>query len=81
VDLGGRTDGAISLDHQIIGTYLHGLFESTESCNSLLRWAGLSSPQTPDYQRLREQGINQMADAIEEHLDLGAIDELLGIVR
>jgi len=81
VDLGGRTDGAISLDHQIIGTYLHGLFESTESCNSLLRWAGLSNPQTPDYQLLREQGINQMADAIAEHLDLGAIDELLGIAR
>ncbi len=81
VDLEGRTDGAISLDHQIIGTYLHGLFESTESCSSLLRWAGLSNPQTPDYQLLREQGINRMADAIAEHLDLGAIDKLLEIVR
>ncbi|MCF6281432.1 MAG: cobyric acid synthase [Candidatus Polarisedimenticolaceae bacterium] len=79
VDLGERTDGAISLDQQIIGTYLHGLFESTESCNSLLRWAGLSNPQTIDYQQLREQGINQMADALAEHLNLGAIDELLGI--
>ena len=80
VDLGRRTDGAISSDRQTIGTYLHGLFESTESCNSLLRWAGLSDPQTPDYRRLREQGIDRLADAMAEHLDLRAIDRLLGLV-
>ncbi len=81
VNLGERRDGAISPDRQIIGTYLHGLFESTESCNSLLRWAGLSNPQTPDYPLLREQGIDQIADAIAEHLDLEALDGLLKISR
>ena len=79
VDLGSRSDGAISADQQIIGTYLHGLFESTESCNSLLRWAGLREPNTSDYQQRREQGIDRLADAMAEHLDLNTIYRLLGL--
>lgn len=65
----GRSDGAISDDQQILGTYLHGLFESAASCRALLNWAGLSDAQSIDYGRLREAGIDQMADAIEQHLD------------
>ena len=79
VDLGVRSDGAISPDRQVMGAYLHGLFESAESCDSLLRWAGLTDPRTPDYRLLREQGIDRLADAMAQHLDLGAIDELLGL--
>jgi len=77
VDLGSRCDGAISEDNQIIGTYLHGLFESKESCDSLLRWAGLAEPQSPDYHLQREQGIDRITDAVTEHLDLSALAELL----
>ncbi|WP_122875563.1 cobyric acid synthase, partial [Pseudomonas viridiflava] len=36
----GRCDGAQSADGQILGTYLHGLFESPAACSALLRWAG-----------------------------------------
>jgi adenosylcobyric acid synthase len=36
----GRTDGALSADGQILGTYLHGLFESPPASDVLLRWAG-----------------------------------------
>ena len=79
VALDTRQDGAISPDNQVAGTYLHGLFESKESCDSLLRWAGLTAPQSPDYQQLREQGIDRMADAMAQHMDLTAIDKLLGI--
>ena len=35
----GRCDGAQSADGHILGTYLHGLFESPEACGALLRWA------------------------------------------
>jgi len=77
VELGARVDGAISADNQIIGTYLHGLFESKESCNSLLRWAGLTEPQSPDYHLQREEGIDRITDAIAEHLDLAALARLL----
>lgn len=79
VYLEGRGDGALSADDQILGTYVHGLFESTAACNALLRWAGLHDAQTPDYQALREANIDRLADAVEAHLDLALIERLLGI--
>ncbi|MGH8581621.1 MAG: cobyric acid synthase, partial [Gammaproteobacteria bacterium] len=79
VYLDGRGDGALSADGQILGTYLHGLFESAPACDALLRWAGLREPQTPDYHQLRDANIDRLADACETHLDLGVIERILGI--
>ena len=69
VHLAGRTDGAISADGQILGTYLHGLFDHPAACAALLAWAGLAAPLTPDYRALREQHIDRLADAVEQHLN------------
>jgi adenosylcobyric acid synthase len=66
----GQTDGARSDDGQILGTYLHGLFDAAPARDALLHWAGLGVRETPDYRQLREEGINRLADAIETHLDL-----------
>ncbi len=79
VDLGGHTDGALSADGQIMGTYLHGLFESTAACDALLNWAGLKNTQTVDYAQRCDADIDRIADAVEQHLDLAAIDRLLGL--
>ena len=81
VNLGDRTDGALSEDGQILGTYLHGLFESTAACDALLRWAGLAEPLTPDYLQLREDAIQRLADAMETHLNMPWIVRLLKIDR
>ncbi len=78
--LDGRSDGAISADGQVIGTYLHGLFESAPACDALLRWAGLAAPVTADYHALREAGIERLADAIDAHLDMARILALLGLM-
>ena len=75
----GATDGALSDDGRILGTYMHGLFESSAACDALLAWAGLRAPQTPDYHRLREAGIERLADAVETHLDMNALLHLLGL--
>ena len=77
VRLDGRGDGAMSADGQILGTYLHGLFESAAACDALLKWSGLARPQSPDYAALRERSIERLADAIEQHLDMGKITSLL----
>jgi len=69
VHLTERTDGAISADGQILGTYLHGLFDHPAACDALLAWAGLAAPHTPDYRALREQHIDRLADAVEQHLN------------
>jgi adenosylcobyric acid synthase len=74
----GRSDGALSTDGQIIGAYLHGLFEHPEACAALLRWMGLADPQPLDYARVREQAIDRVADAVETHLQLPTLLGLLG---
>ncbi|MES9964841.1 MAG: cobyric acid synthase [Candidatus Sedimenticola sp. 20ELBAFRAG] len=78
VNLPGRTDGAISPDDKVAGTYLHGIFESQAGCDLLLQWAGLSQACTPDYNALREREIDRLADAAQEHLD---IDRIVSISR
>jgi len=72
-----QDDGARSEDDSILGTYLHGIFESSAACDAILAWAGLATPQTPDYHALREAGIDRLADAIEAHLDMKSILRLL----
>ena len=75
----GRMDGAISHDGQILGTYLHGLFESSAACEALLRWAGLANVQRVDYHALRERDIERLADLVELHLDGQFLRELCGV--
>ena len=75
----GRCDGALSADGQILGTYLHGMFESPPACSALLRWAGLHTVQTVDYHALRERDIERLADLVENHLDTAFLRELCGL--
>ena len=75
----GRFDGACSPDGQILGTYLHGLFESPQACSALLRWAGLENVEQVDYHALRERDIERLADLVENHLDVRLLRELCGL--
>lgn len=75
----GRRDGAQSEDGQVLGTYLHGLFESPAACGALLRWAGLEDVQSVDYHGLRERDIERLADLVERHLDTGLLRSLCGV--
>ncbi|MBT2374236.1 cobyric acid synthase [Pseudomonas fluorescens] len=75
----GRFDGARSDDGQILGTYLHGVFETPAACSALLRWAGLEDVQAVDYHGLRERDIERLADLVERHLDTGLLLGLCGV--
>ena len=75
----GRHDGAVSADGQILATYLHGLFEGSQSCAALLRWAGLEDVQVIDYEALREHDIERLADLVEKHLDTAQLRQLCGV--
>jgi adenosylcobyric acid synthase len=75
----GRSDGVLSADGQVLGSYLHGLFESTAACSALLRWAGLREVQAVDYHALRERDIERLADLVEAHLDTRKLRELCGL--
>ncbi len=75
----GRCDGVRSDDGQIIGTYLHGLFESPASSSALLRWAGLKDVQEVDYHALRERDLQRLADLVEQHLDTAKLRGMCGL--
>ncbi|KWR82341.1 MULTISPECIES: cobyric acid synthase [Pseudomonas] len=75
----GRCDGALSADGQVMGTYLHGLFESPAACAALLRWAGLGEVQQLDYHALRERDIERLADQVEAYLDTQKLKSLCGL--
>ncbi len=74
-------DGAISEDGRIMGTYLHGLFEHPDACQSLLRWAGEIDISRVDHNQRREQSIDALADAVEAHLDTDILLQLLGLAE
>lgn len=59
----GRAEGARSGDDQILGSYLHGMFDTPSACSALLRWAGLDSQTSIDAGWLREQSLERIADA------------------
>ncbi|MTV41696.1 cobyric acid synthase [Duganella radicis] len=65
----GRPEGALSVDGQILGTYLHGLFDTPQAIGALLRWAGLDSQNTVDTAALREASLDRIADATQPLLD------------
>ena len=59
----GRPEGARSPDDQVMGSYLHGMFDTPQACAALLRWAGLESETTVDTASLRETSLNRIAEA------------------
>jgi len=75
----GRRDGGLSDDGQVLGTYLHGLFEQPSAFAALMRWAGLREVQAVDYQALRERDIERLADQVELHLDTALLSRLCGL--
>jgi len=74
-------DGARSADDQILATYVHGLFDMPAACAELLSWAGLTAPVPMDYEAVCEGQLERLADAVQAHLDLSAIYDLLKIGR
>ncbi len=74
-------DGAISMDKQVAGCYMHGLFDAEEACTALLKWAGLPQPQKFDYPALRESELNRLATTFEDCLDMPAIYSLMQLTR
>ncbi|WP_028115353.1 cobyric acid synthase [Ferrimonas senticii] len=66
----GQADGAISADNQVLGTYLHGLFDLPEAADLLLQWAGQTDAAAVDLRALQQQGLDRLAQTIEQHIDL-----------
>ena len=80
IHLTDHDDGAISADGLILGTYLHGVFESSSACSELLAWAGLNGQApTPDYHATCDAAIDRLADCVDEYLDTAQLYRLLNM--
>lgn len=71
-------DGACSDDGQLMGSYVHGIFDHPEACQALLQWAGLSNAAPVNHAARQEADLERLAQAVEEHLDMARITALLG---
>ncbi|GAB3371743.1 cobyric acid synthase [Spongiibacter taiwanensis] len=74
IDLGGHKDGAVSADGQILGSYLHGIFDHSEARGALLTWAGAEAITEMDYDGQIESNLNRLADCLEQHIDLSRLE-------
>lgn len=63
-------------DKNMLVSYWHGLFQSPSALNALLKWAGLDTQVNIDFEHIREQEINRLADAIEARLPVNKLLEL-----
>ena len=79
----GRTEGCV-LDG-VIGTYLHGIFDSREFTEALLRTAaerrGIRSKEfrMTDRKAYKEIQYDRLADILRESLDIGKIYGIMGL--
>ena len=69
----GRSDGAISADDQVLGTYCHGIFDHPEALTALLQWAGAGEVERVDFAARREADLDRLADSVEAALDWGKL--------
>jgi adenosylcobyric acid synthase len=75
----GKAEGSVSEDMQVIGTYLHGLFDHPHALQSLLNWAGLTTVRKLDRAALRENELDRLADMLESSMDWVKFSQATGI--
>ena len=71
----GDLEGSLSLDQQVLGTYIHGLFDQPGACAALLRWAGAKSVAPVDFEALSDQGIELMAATVKQYMNMPLLEE------
>ncbi|RMF07720.1 MAG: cobyric acid synthase [Alphaproteobacteria bacterium] len=69
----GRADGAVSEDRRVAGCYIHGLFASDMFRRTFLQALSPAARSVVDYEREVETALEDLAYAVEEHLDLEAM--------
>ncbi len=72
-------DGLEAEDLRVIGTYIHGLFDSPGILDRFLQWAGLNALVSPRFLGMldRDRSYDMLADHFKQHVDM---DALLGLL-
>ncbi len=83
------SDGFITADGRIWGSYMHGIFDDDNFRKAYLDWlrqysfganaVAAGSAAGLSYKQRKENGFNALADLLEKSLDMKMIDKLAGI--
>jgi adenosylcobyric acid synthase len=73
----GRSDGAMSPDGQVCGTYVHGLF-AADACRAAWLAALGASPSAGSYEATLETTLDRLAEHVETHVE---VERLLSLAR
>ncbi|WP_232695657.1 cobyric acid synthase [Brevibacillus daliensis] len=82
-----KSDGAVSLDGRVIGTYLHGILHNrllTRQLINLLRKEKGLPLLTEDVlteEMRRERAYEQLGDHVEKYLDMVQLEKMLGLTK
>ena len=73
-------DGCIGLGGRVLGTYMHGLFDTPEITRRWLQHIGLAEVKVDQVHgpAARDAAYDLLAEHAQRHLDMAAISELLG---
>ncbi|MBK1812389.1 cobyric acid synthase [Clostridium sp. YIM B02505] len=78
-------DGAINTNGNIMGTYIHGIFDGCSFrefvINKLREKKGLPYKKANNYESLRESELDKLADIVRESLDMDKIYEIVGLEK
>ncbi len=69
----GRTEGALSPDGRIMGSYLHGIFAADGFRHAFLKSLRSGRPQMNAYDMRVEETLDALADHLEKHMDLDGL--------
>ncbi|MBE7549426.1 MAG: cobyric acid synthase [Planctomycetia bacterium] len=76
-------DGCVSADGNIIGTYIHGVFDNDGFRFNLIQHLRKKKGQTPssgnliEFKRIKEQKYDELADIVRRNIDLDMIYKIL----
>jgi adenosylcobyric acid synthase len=71
-------DGCTAVDDRVMGTYIHGMFDTPEITARWLRQIGMNDVRAPALHgpAARERDYERLADHFEANVDMGAIIEM-----
>lgn len=80
----GRSDGAVSADGTVMGTYLHGVFDNDSFREKLIETLKkkkniASESEAVDFKAFKEEQYDLLAETVENNLDMQKLMEIIGV--
>ncbi|MFG1477858.1 cobyric acid synthase [Xanthobacter sp. V4C-4] len=75
----GRSDGAVSEDGLVAGTYLHGLFAGEPARRQLLAQLGAPAASGLVYDTMVDAVLDRLADHLAAHVDIARLRAIAGL--